>query len=387
MKKTYLSLIIIFFYTLTSNFSFGQDAQPISFQGITLEMTNNVSDFSWSQLSQSQVLTSGYYMIIQFESTPNQSVQNAFKAQQVELKDYLSNSSYFAFIPTTLSKSFLEDSGVISIVQAPKEFKMSSKIRNGEIGEWAKEGSNVLINLSFHKNFNLNELIAELTTVTGASIKQQFKGSNMVVVSVPFENRIKLAQLRTVKWIELIPEPDVKDDDRGQSLHRSSNLDTQTLTGRNYTGEGIGVMVRDDGIVGPHIDFHGRIDNSRATGDSPNNDHGIGSISGSFGLHDELAIVDDGRFPVFLFKIADTTIVILRIGIINKVGETNQGRVKAVGKLDVFKQGPIVHPRGDIIIKIFLGEIAQGNLREDAAHIPYGKFSALVIDGFDNFPT
>ena len=72
------------------------------------------------------------------------------------------------------------------------------------------------------------------------------------------------SNLSFVKWVDLVVAPAVKDDTKGRSLHRANNLDTQTGAGRNYTGEGIGVMVRDDGRVGPHIDFQGRLTNLTA---------------------------------------------------------------------------------------------------------------------------
>ena len=63
---------------------------------------------------------------------------------------------------------------------------------------------------------------------------------------------------------------------RGKALGRSNGLDTQTLGGRNYTGVGIGVMVRDDGTIGPHIDFQGRLDNLDTDQTDPGENHGDG---------------------------------------------------------------------------------------------------------------
>ena len=59
-------------------------------------------------------------------------------------------------------------------------------------------------------------------------------------------------------------------------MHRANGLDTQTPGGRNYTGAGIGVMVRDDGTIGPHIDFEGRLDNRNTAQFDPTLNHGDG---------------------------------------------------------------------------------------------------------------
>ena len=266
---------------LTCLFNLGTlyaQTKPINFQDFTIEMPDNINNFSWSQLSQSNSSDSGHYVILQFDKAPNQSVQNEFRNRNIELRDYISNSSYFVYISNTTSISFLKNSGVISIASVPQEFKMSSKVRNGEIGNWAQQGDNILVNLHFHTSLGLDKLTADLNSVLGVSVVEQYKGMNLIQVSIPGSKVNQVVNLPSVKWVELIPEPDVKEDNRGRSIHRSSNLDTQTITGRNYTGEGIGVMVRDDGIVGTHIDFQGRIDNSAASGTGQTHGDGVAGI-------------------------------------------------------------------------------------------------------------
>ena len=57
-------------------------------------------------------------------------------------------------------------------------------------------------------------------------------------------------------------------------------LSTEYNGGLNINGTGVGVMVRDDGIVGPHIDFEGR-NFHNLTIDGPSN-HSDG-VAGIFG--------------------------------------------------------------------------------------------------------
>ena len=150
----------------------------------------------------------------------------------------------------------------------PVNFKISSKIRNNEIEDWARDGDNILVILQFHQEVSTTKLIAELTNISGVQVVEQFKNSDLIQLSIPSD----------AIWVELTAPPSIKEDVRGKSIHRSSNLDTQTLSGRNYTGEGIGVIVRDDGIVGPHIDFQGRIDNTSASGTGQTHGDGVAGI-------------------------------------------------------------------------------------------------------------
>lgn len=93
----------------------------------------------------------------------------------------------------------------------------------------------------------------------------------------------ELGEVQSLYWIEAWSGPGVKDDTEGRSLHRASALDTRMPNGRNYTGEGIGVLVRDDGIVGPHIDFQGRLDNSFATNTGQSHGDGVAGIMAGAG--------------------------------------------------------------------------------------------------------
>jgi len=283
MKKTTLLLVIFSALLLNIHFVNAQNTKPITFQGFTVEMPNNIKDFSLNQLPARTSQDIGHYVILQFDNTPTQNVQNNFGNIGIELNNYISNNSYFTIIPENISPSFLESSGVISVLGVPTDFKISSRIKNGEIGMWAQEGNNILVHLVYHQEFGYQKFVSEINTISGVSVQQEYGGSNIVALSIPSDQINSVANLSSVKWLELIPEPSVKDDDGGRSIHRASNLDTQTMSGRNYTGEGIGVMVRDDGIVGPHIDFEGRIDNSFATGTGQTHGDGVAGIMAGAG--------------------------------------------------------------------------------------------------------
>jgi hypothetical protein len=106
----------------------------------------------------------------------------------------------------------------------------------------------------------------------------------MLDLSIPNNCLETLSNLPFVKWVDLVVAPAEPDDTRGRSLHRANALDTQTGAGRNYTGEGIGVMVRDDGRVGPHIDFQGRITNLTNVSNQSHGDGVAGIMAGAGNL-------------------------------------------------------------------------------------------------------
>jgi len=270
-RKGVLSLI-----ALTLFFSFSNAQNVIQFQGESLAIEQNIDTFQWEQMPETSKFQNGYYGWIQFFETPTQDIQDAFKANDLELIEYIPHQTYLFYFPETASIQFLKDSGVRAIVPVEGRFKLSQDLRTGNIGDWAIEGSNLRVTLVHHKNANTSDVINQLAQRQIALVKQ-YDGATELELSIPDNCLEDLSNLPFVKWIDVTYPPDVLDDRRGRSIHRSNNLDTQTGAGRNYTGDGIGVLCRDDGGVGPHVDFTGRANGLYFN--NGNNTHGDG-VSG-----------------------------------------------------------------------------------------------------------
>ncbi|WGF93696.1 S8 family serine peptidase [Aequorivita marisscotiae] len=285
MKKTTIpSFRSLLFLTLALVFSmsFGQNSATINFQGETIAMPENIANFQWSQMPESSKLANGYVGWVQFYETPTQKIQDAFKRNNLELLEYIPHKTYLFYFPNNTSVNFLRNNGVRTIVPVEASAKISSTLKNPPYESWAMDGDNILVTLQFHKFVAIDYVIQQLAAHQ-ITVKQAYKGANNIDLSIPNNCLEDLANLPFVKWVELIVAPSVHDDTRGRSLHRSSNLDTQTTAGRNYTGLDIGVMCRDDGIVGPHIDFQGRIDNTLASGTGQTHGDGVSGIMAGAG--------------------------------------------------------------------------------------------------------
>ena len=283
-KTTFLTLRSVCFLAIVFVFSnvFGQNPSSINFQGETYAMPENISTFQWDSMPESAKLQNGYIGWVQFYETPSQAVQDLFKQNRMELLEYIPHQTYLFYFPKSTSVNFLRNQGVRSIVPVSGSAKLSLDLKNPPFENWAMEGSNILVTLQFHKYVSADYVIQQLAEKQIA-VKQTYKGSNNIDLSIPNNCLEDLSNLPFVKWVELIVAPSVPDDTRGRSLHRSSNLDTQTSAGRNYTGLNIGVLCRDDGIVGPHIDFQGRIDNSMASGTGQSHGDGVSGIMSGAG--------------------------------------------------------------------------------------------------------
>jgi hypothetical protein len=276
-RKMVLSLMAM---TLFFSFSNAQNPYVIQFQDEILDVQENIDTFQWNQMPESSKLDNGYYGWVQFYATPTQDIQDAFKDNNLQLLDYIPHHTYLFYFPETTSVQYLKNSGVRAIVPVEGRFKLSSKLRNGDIGDWAMVGSNIRVTLVHHNNVRTSDVIAELATRQIALV-EQYEGATELELSIPDNCLEDLSNLPYVKWIDVTYAPSVPDDRRGRSIHRSNNLDTQTGAGRNYTGAGVGVLCRDDGIVGPHVDFDGRLTNDTVDATGTHGDGVSGIMAGA----------------------------------------------------------------------------------------------------------
>lgn len=278
-KKRFASLAL---FGMIAGVSFAQEGYQVQFQDGVVNIPENIQTFDWDQMPDYAQFEGGYFGWVQFYETPTQDIQDLFKAQGLQLINYLPQKTYLFYFPRAVEVSFLADQGVRAIVPAEGQYKLSETLKTGAVGDHAIQGDNFLVTLQHYDWIDTNMVIADLANKQ-ISVLQQYKGSNNIDLLIPNNCLQELSNLPYVKWVEEIVAPSVKDDTRGRSLHRSNGLDTQTSSGQNYTGVGVGVMVRDDGEVGPHIDFQGRLDNSGASGTGQTHGDGVAGIMAGAG--------------------------------------------------------------------------------------------------------
>jgi len=281
------SLLTAALIILISSLGEAQDSYTIDFQGDQINLITNIDSFQWEQFPSNSILKNRYTGWIHFSQTPSFEVQEQLKAVGIELKSYIPHQTYAFTAPQGISISFLKQQGVISITPYSNSMKLSHDLKNETISNWAIQGNKTLVNIKYFDMLS-SESINQMLKNDNIKINNLYSTGNIVSVAIENERIQEIASRNYVLYMELISAPSVKEDSDGRGLHRANSLDTQQPGGRNYTGEGIGVLVRDDGIVGPHIDFEGRIDNSQASGTGQTHGDGVaGILAGSGNLNPE----------------------------------------------------------------------------------------------------
>lgn len=270
-------MAILFSCSLT----FGQAPEVIEFRGERISMPENIDEFTWSQFDKSSILNNGYTGWIQFYETPTQEIQDLFKTNGLKLLGYIPHQTYLFYFPKSVSLNFLRDNGVRSIISVPKKTKFLENLKESDFESWAWDGNRLKIVLKYFSEANVDEVLADLKSFEAVTT-EIYEKQQIIEVSIHPDSLNLLMERPYLVWAELTNPPAYKDDDNGRALHRSNGLDAPITTGRDYTGRDIGIMVRDDGFVGPHIDFQGRITNYSNRRNESHGD-GVAGVAGGAG--------------------------------------------------------------------------------------------------------
>lgn len=282
MKRTLTTKVSLAFLMMLACWNF-VSAQSLPTYDLLLksgkvEVQENIQEFDrFGTLSEQEVINGKFYRYLQFYHVPNAENLRAIEAAGIDLLHYVPENTYFAAIPTSMQAPTLQGLGVRAILEVEKSWKIDPILNAGTIGEWAYVKDQVELIVRYHKNLDHADVLA-YCQADDLTVIRENGHQPTIRIRVPESRALAVADLPYISYVETAPHPGEPEDVEGRALHRAQFIDTETATGRHYTGEGLGVLVRDDGFVGPHIDFHGRMTQD------VNGDGGINHADGVAGI-------------------------------------------------------------------------------------------------------
>ncbi len=255
----------------------------IHFKSVYVLPANNANEYLSSfSISKEKTFGNLFFRIIQFEKIPNKEVKNALGQAGVTLLDYIPNYAYFASFSVDFDANGLVNTGIRSIIDIENNYKLAPVILDKNIPSYAHmEDGRISLLVNYFSNLNSADIEAALA-IEGYEIADHNEFGNYINILAHVSNIDKICELPFVSFIEPVnPEP-VPDNYTGRTLHRSNAIATDYGAGRHYNGSGVNVELQDDGIIGPHIDYHGRIlDQFLIWNGGDHGDHCAGTIMAS----------------------------------------------------------------------------------------------------------
>lgn len=273
MTKTFLSSILIAFVF----FRFDSEAlaQVIHFRSgdVQVEKTTDLI----FKVSEEEVQNGHAHRLVTFEKMPSSEGIAEMNGLGIELLDYIPENTYVAKLPVGVTEETLSGLGIVQLLALKLEYKLSLELQALTF----KPGRPNDIQEVFFELFDPNletlgdfaEMVTRFDTETGLGH-----------AAMPIKDVRRFAGLYDVKYVEAEPPVGEPESDDGRNLHRSNAIDVEYSAGRQFDGSGVNVAVNDDGFVGPHIDFQGRVEQTEVAGDfAGSHGDGVAGVIGAAG--------------------------------------------------------------------------------------------------------
>lgn len=237
----------------------------------------------------SEAVAGRYYRLIQFDKLPTDAERAALaQGGAVELLDYLPQNAWLAAFRTgTDPVAALRGLAVRAVVVVAPEWKMSAPLSQADYPGYAQRpGNRVALRVQPYAPVPRTEAAARLRALGVEVLEQQESAEVLDVVANPGQERAIAAE-PWVQYLEIAPPAPSLEAERDITNHRSNVLNNNLPGGRRFDGAGVTVAVGDDGFVGPHIDFKGRLTNiaTDMTAANTHADHVTGIVGGNGNLN------------------------------------------------------------------------------------------------------
>lgn len=233
--------------------------------------------------SASETVDGHCYRLLQFYSTPEPARRKAIEASGIRLLDYIPNYTFVASFPANYDRSQLAAFGVRSVYRLEAQHKLQQKLIELPLPEHAVNAPG-----------RVDVVVMPFRGISAARTSELLVGQpveflaetrpGVVTVRLRPEDLVQIAALPFVSYIEPIDPPASPENYTARTLVRSNVIDSDHAMGRKYDGTGVVAAMGDNGIIGPHIDYTGRVDNRAVDNTGNHGDHVAGTIMGAGNL-------------------------------------------------------------------------------------------------------
>ena len=284
LKSSTLLLFFVFSMSLLA-----QMTRPVLFVSgkhtpvKTAQLNDASFDFNTKEINRGSC-----FRLLQFEEIPTEKDKVELQKNGIELLNYIPYNAYFSKVATNVNASAINAFHILSVEKIDVRFKLTNVLLNKTYPHWTLFGtSKIELNATFFKGVTIDQIKAELSSC-GAELLH-FNQVNTVRLRIELDALEDLYALNSIYYFEELPSPGEPENLVGRTNHRSNTIATDYSGGLKYDGTGITIMMQDDGYIGEHIDYEGRIDQTNCTGCSTNDannhgDHVAGTIMGAGNL-------------------------------------------------------------------------------------------------------
>ncbi|CAN5436133.1 hypothetical protein BH11BAC2_BH11BAC2_00370 [soil metagenome] len=290
MKQILCKLICLIL--LSSSLSAQEDYRLMLLSG-TMQPEPNLSAVVFSG-SSTDLFNGYYYRYLQFYAVPTQAQKDNISQSGIILMDYVPHNTFMAAIPERYTLAQLSAFGIRSVIQ-PDAVQKTGRNLLGELPPYAvvEKGT---VDLSVQHQGNISEELALAVARKSGKVISYNPSTRTFHLRISDQEILTLAAKPWVFYVSTLSPPSTPDDTKGRSLHRSNAINGAYVSGLHYDGTGVVAGLADDGEVGPHIDFTGRMTNHVLGAGGSHGDMTSGILAGCGNLNPSIAGMGNGAY-------------------------------------------------------------------------------------------
>ncbi|KAB2814656.1 S8 family serine peptidase [Phaeocystidibacter luteus] len=277
MKKLYTYSLLAL--GLAAQPAFGQNEPRLLLNSGTYSLNPQQSSVS---LSATQEESMTMLRIVQFSRPLIQEEREWLENNVGEIINYLPINAYSMLLPNGTE---LNDFGSLPLHAVEKfsaEMKISDRLRELNVPDYVWRGDRQIEVVAGLVKYSNTSAIAQRMSSEGVSVVSYDPENNTITLIIDIDDRLTIAADPSVAFLHEGEDPGSPENFNATRSARSRAVNTRYSGGRAYDGSGVVVGLGDDGDIGPHVDYSGRIiarNTNASSGD--HGDHVAGTIFGA----------------------------------------------------------------------------------------------------------
>lgn len=252
MKKTHLLLCSIFLYAA----AYAQSGFDLVLSSGTYHLPEATTSAAFQQPAEGR-----YYRYVRFTTLPAEADKEKLQASGIRLVQYIGANTWAASFTDAALKSAASAEKVQFVCDILPQYKMHSELatalRTNSFPVYTVN-SNQLIGITFSYYNDLSHAFV-MAQLAGTPVTYNNANSRRITAWVKPELIETFVGNPFVCAAELVDDKPVPDNNVERTNHRNNWMAQDFTSGRHYNGAGVSVMLQDDGVIGPHIDYTGRL--------------------------------------------------------------------------------------------------------------------------------
>lgn len=287
IQKFTITFLIVLLIGVRSHAQYTSNSFPLQINGHEYFYPESIQQFDamWDPSYLNQFGFDGrFYAYMQFEILPTSDIRKQMENSGIHFLSYLPENTYIVSFVPGISSQLLSYFHVRGVYPIAGEQKTASNLFNVSPPVWCINNDETVNLIATYYSDMVSADVESAFEKFNISVveTQRDGGYHSLVIRIPIDRINAVASLPFIAWLEPVAPPSEPENYESRTDHRNNILASDFISGMHYTGNNVWLALEDDGQIGPHIDYQGRLDQTNASASAGNHgDHCAGILGGA----------------------------------------------------------------------------------------------------------